>query len=120
MLHSQNTDAERPSSGSSAWTPATAGYADVPGRSLAPSRALASPSHGSTVGASLWAPGALRGRGGAWTPREAKKHQGEVNNCAFVALGKFEEADLEGEGAESEMRASHAKLQRCGAPDADA
>ena len=43
-----------------------------------------------------------------------------MNNCAFVALGKFEEADLEGEGAESEMRASHAKLQRCGAPDADA
>ena len=27
---------------------------------------------------------------------------------------------VEGEGAESEMRASHAKLQRCGAPDADA
>ena len=50
--------------------------------------------------------------GGAWTSGEAKKHRGELKDCAaeFVALGKAEEADLEGEGAESELLAIHAKF----------
>ena len=39
-----------------------------------------------------------------------------MKDCAaeVVALGKVEEADLEGEGAESELLARHAKFQRCG------